>query len=398
MAGLDYSTAGESHGPGLLVLVRGIPAGLRIDEAFINGELARRQGGYGRGGRQNIEEDTAEFLSGVRMGRAIGSPIAMLIRNRDSRMDDAIKTPPLTRPRPGHADLAGSVKFLTADCRNVLERASARETAARVAAGALAKCLLREFGIEMFGFVRAIKGIATDVHVDATNWREHKVTRDASETYCPDVSVSATQKDAIRQAKIDKDSLGGIVEAHGFGVPIGIGSCMDWRDKLDARLAYAVMGIQAIKGVEIGMGFASAAVPGSMVHDPIRYDASQRDLQPSMGFTRPTNNAGGTEGGMTDGMPVVVRAAMKPIATLLRGMPSVDLATKEEQQSQYERSDVCAVPAASVVVENVAAFEIARVLRDKFAGDSLAEALGQMELYMKHARNLPLDGGQAKLA
>ena len=387
---LDYTTAGESHGPGLVVIVQGLPSGVPADEAFINAELARRQGGYGRGGRQNIEEDRVEFLAGLRQGRTIGSPVAMLVRNRDARLDDPAKTPALTKPRPGHADLAGSVKYLTDDCRSVLERASARETAARVAAGALARCLLREFAIECFGFVRAIAGISTDVAVTEDNRAGLLAARDASETYCPDPAASAMQKDAIRQAKIDKDTLGGIVESHAFGVPMGLGSCMDWRDKLDARLAYAAMSIQAIKGVEIGLGFGVAALPGSRVHDPIRFDPSRRDTHHAMGFTRPTNNAGGTEGGMTNAMPIVVRAAMKPIATLLRGLESVDLSTKQTSQSQYERSDVCAVPAASVVLENVTAFEIARALRDKFAGDSLSEMRAQHALYMRHARNLPL--------
>lgn len=395
---LDYTTAGESHGPGLVVIVQGLPSGVHADEAFINAELSRRQGGYGRGGRQNIEEDRVEFLGGLRQGRTIGSPVAMLVRNRDSRMDDPVKTPALTKPRPGHADLAGSVKYLTDDCRSVLERASARETAARVAAGALTRCMLREFGIECFGFVRAIAGIATDAMVDEAGWRAMCEARDASETYCPDAGATAKQKDAIRQAKIDKDTLGGLIEAHAFGVPMGIGTCMDWRDKLDARLAYAAMSIQAIKGVEIGLGFGVAALPGSRVHDPIRFDASKRDTHHALGFARPTNNAGGTEGGMSNGMPIVVRAAMKPIATLLRGLESVDLVTRESSQSQYERSDVCAVSAASVVLENVTAFEIARAMRDKFAGDSLSEMRAQHELYMRHARNLPLGDGGTRLA
>lgn len=395
---LEYTTAGESHGPGLVVLVSGLPSGVHAEEAFINAELARRQGGYGRGGRQNIEEDRVEFLGGLRQGRTIGSPVAMLVRNRDSRMDDPVKTPALTRPRPGHADLAGSVKYLTDDCRSVLERASARETAARVAAGALARCMLRAFDIECFGFVRTIAGIGTDAVVDEEGWRTVREARDASETYCPDAGVTAKQKEAIRQAKIDKDTLGGVIESHAFGVPIGIGSCMDWRDKLDARLAYAAMSIQAIKGVEIGMGFGVAGLAGSKVHDPIRFDVAKRDTHRAMGFVRPTNNAGGTEGGMSNGMPVVVRAAMKPIATLLRGLESVDLATKQSGQSQYERSDVCAVPAASVVLENVTAFEIARAMRDKFAGDSLSEMRMQVEGYLRHARNLPMGEGEMRLA
>jgi chorismate synthase len=398
MAGLDYSTAGESHGPGLVILVHGFPSGVPIDVDAINAELARRQGGYGRGGRQNIEEDRVEILTGVRNSTSMGSPIAMLIRNRDSRLDDPIKTPPLTRPRPGHADLAGSVKHLTDDCRNILERASARETASRVAAGALARLLLRELGMDVFGFTRAIKGIATTATISEASWRDAKLLRDQSDTYCPDPAATQLHKDAIRQAKIDKDTLGGIIEAHAFNVPMGLGSCMDWRDKLDARLAFAAMSIQAIKGVEIGMGFAAANVPGSHVHDPILFDHALRDSASHLGFHRPTNNAGGTEGGMSNGMPIVVRAAMKPISTLLQGLPSVDLATLAPDRSQYERSDVCAVPAASVVLENVVAFEIARALRDKCAGDSLAETRGQLNLYLHNARNLPLVPPDARLA
>lgn len=362
-----------------------------MDESFINGELSRRQGGYGRGGRQGIEEDRAEFLTGVRRGLTIGAPLVMKIANKDSRLDDLKKTPPIYRPRPGHADLAGSIKYLTTDCRETLERASARETASRTAAGALARCLLREFGIEAFGFVRSIRGIATGAAPTEATWRDLRLLRDASETYCPDAAASDLQKQAIRAAKLDKDTAGGLIEAHVFGCMPGLGSCMDWRDRLDARLAYAAMGIQAIKAVEIGIGKEAADLPGSQVHDPIRYDHGRRETHHALGFSRDTNRAGGTEGGMTNGEPVVVRAAMKPIATLLRGMPSVDLNTKEESHSQYERSDICAVPAASVVLENVAAFEIARSFCDKFGGDSLTEVRAQVDAYMKLARLLPLD-------
>ena len=390
MPTLSYQTAGESHGPALVITVVGLPAGVPVDLDFINAELARRQGGYGRGGRQNIEEDRVEFLTGVRQARTIGAPVTMVIRNNDSRLDDLTKTPPVYRPRPGHADLAGSIKWLTTDCRETLERASARETASRVAAGALARCLLRHFGIEAFGFVRSIATHETSAQVRPDNLAELKALRDSSETYCPDPAASDAQKAAIRQAKIDKTTLGGLVEAHVFGCPPGLGSSMDWRDKLDARLAYAVMGIQAIKSVEIGMGREVARRQGHEVHDPIAFDPTQVDSS-SLGFTRPSNNAGGTEGGMTNGQPVVVRAAMKPIATLLRGMPSIDLNTKQDQASQYERSDVCAVSAASVVLENVAAFEVARVFRDKFAGDSLLEVRAQYEAFLKWARMLPLE-------
>jgi len=397
MATLTYHTAGESHGPALVILVQGLPAGIDVDLAFINGELARRQGGYGRGGRMRIEKDAVTILSGVRQGRTIGSPIAMQITNNDSRLDDPIKTPPLYRPRPGHADLAGSVKWLTTDCRDTLERASARETASRVAAGALAGCLLRAIGIDVFGFVRSIHSTETTIEITADNWREMRAARDASDVYCPDPVASVPMREAIRMAKVDKDTVGGLVEAHIFGCPPGLGSCADWRDKLDARLAYAVMGIQAFKAVEIGLGKACAQRLGSEVHDPIRYDASKKNT-PSLGFVRDTNNAGGTEGGMTNGQPVVVRGTMKPISTILKGMPSVDLNTKQPEQSQYERSDVCAVSAASVVMEHVCGFEIARAAVEKFGGDSLMELQDNYANYMNVARMLPLQPPIATIA
>jgi chorismate synthase len=386
---LDYHTAGESHGPALVITIVGVPAGLAIDEAFINAQLARRQSGYGRGGRMGIEEDKVEALAGVRRGVATGAPIVFAIRNKDSRLDDAKKTPAIHRPRPGHADFAGSIKWLTTDCRDTLERASARETASRVAAGAVARLLLREFGIETFSITRAIGGAITDATVTEDSWRSLLALRDASDTACPDADATQRQIALIREAKLSKDTIGGIVEAHAFGCPPGLGSCTDWRDKLDARIAYAAMGIQAIKGVEIGMGFGVATRPGSQVHDPLRYDPAKRATHHALGFTRDTNNAGGTEGGMTNGEPIVVRGAMKPISTLLRGMPSVDLNTKEPQHSQYERSDICAVPAAGVVLEHVVAFEVARAFRAKFAGDSMVETRAQFDAFMRLARSLP---------
>lgn len=406
MPALSYQTAGESHGPGMFAIINGLPAGLPLDFDFINGELHRRQGGYGRGGRQRIETDNAEPMTGVRLGKTIGSPVVLKIVNKDSRLDDVVKTPPVHLPRPGHADLAGSVKYLTTDCRETLERASARETAARVAAGAVAKLLLMSMresgvggthtgGIEVFGFVRSILDAEWPGEVSADNWRSLVSSRDASDTYCPDGAEGATtrrQCEIIRQAKIDKDTVGGLVEAHVFGLPPGIGSTMDWRDRLDARLAFAVMGIQAFKAVEIGLGKDCARLPGSKVHDPIRFDKSKINT-PSLGFVRDTNNAGGTEGGMTNGAPLVVRGTMKPISTLLRGMPSVDLNTKQSAMSAYERSDICAVSAASVVMENVVAFEVARAFLEKFGGDSLEETRGNYERFLKLARLLPLDGG-----
>jgi chorismate synthase len=386
---LDYQTAGESHGPTLVTTITGLPAGLALDIDLINRELARRQGGYGRGGRQKIETDTMSFLCGVRLGRAIGSPLVFQIPNKDSRLDDLVKTPPVHRPRPGHADLAGSIKWLTTDCRETLERASARETASRVGAGAIARCLLAHFGIEVFGFVRQIEHAATEVEVTEDNWRSLVATRDASDTYTLDEAATEAQRAAIRAAKEDKDTVGGQVECHVFGLAPGIGSSMDWTTKLDARIAYAVMGIQAFKAVQIGAGVRAGQTRGSALHDPIHFDPAKKDTH-TLGFVRTSNNAGGLEGGMTNGQPVVVTGTMKPISTLLQGLPSVDLNTKAPEKSQYERSDVCAVSAASVVMENVVAFEIARALLAKFGGDSMTELETNYTNFMALARKLPL--------
>ena len=385
MANLMYRTAGESHGPGLLALIDGMPAGVAVEGEFINGELRRRQGGYGRGGRQKIETDTGEFLSGVRLGKTIGSPVAMLIRNRDCRLDDLEKTPPLHRPRPGHADLAGSIKWLTDDCRETLERASARETAARVAAGALARGLLGAFGIEVFGFVRAVGPVRSATVVSEENWRQLRRRRDGSEVYGLDEASDAAMREFINDQKLAKDTAGGIVECHVFGCPVGLGSCMTWDGRLDSRLAAAVMGIQAFKGVEIGLGFETAQRPGSRVHDEIAFDPARAD-GPSLGFTRPTNNAGGLEGGMTNGQPVVVRGAMKPISTLGKPLASVDLTTKQPSEAGWERSDISAISAAGVVMENVVAFEIARALLEKFGGDSLGEVRQNYDAFLAAAR------------
>src|SRR5256885_1165034 len=267
MATLSYRTAGESHGKAMLALVEGLPAGVPVDQEFIDAELRRRQGGYGRGGRQKIETDHVDVLSGVRLGKTIASPVAMLIPNKDARLDDLQATPPLHRPRPGHADLAGSVKWLTTDCRETLERASARETAARVAAGALSRCLLKAFGIEVFGFVRAVGTAVCTCEITSANWRELVKARDESDIYCPDAQASDAMRDFINDQKMAKDTAGGIVEAHVFGCPIGIGSCMTWDGRLDSRIAAAVMAIQAVKGIEIGLGFETSRRPGSKIHD-----------------------------------------------------------------------------------------------------------------------------------
>jgi len=379
MATLSYRTAGESHGPALIALVEGMPAGVAVDSTSIDAELRRRQGGYGRGGRMKIERDAVELLSGVRNGVTIGSPIALRIANRDHRIDEA---PPVHRPRPGHADFAGSVKWLTTDCRNTLERASARETAARVAAGALARCLLRAFDIHVVGYVVRVFDVAVEI-AEGRTLDALRAARDANAAYCPDPAAAERMIERIREAKRDKETVGGVVEVRVAGHPPGLGSCARWQDKLDGRLMRAVGSIQAFKGVEIGLGFASAARRGGDVHDEIDFDPSTVDGV-KCGFVRRSNNAGGLEGGMTNAMPIVVRAAMKPISTLLKGLDSVNLKTR----AAYERSDICAVAAASVVAENVVAFEIARAMLEKFGGDTLAEARGAYDRYLHAVRSL----------
>ena len=391
MPQLQYRTAGESHGKALIALVEGMPAGVTVDVDLINAELKRRQGGYGRGGRMKIERDSVDILSGVRRGVTIGSPVAMQLINRDYRIDEA---PPVNRPRPGHADLAGSLKWLTTDCRETLERASARETAARVAAGALTRSLLGEFDIDVVGYVVRIRDVAADIDAGAS-LDDLRSARDSNEAYCPDAKAARKMIDAIRQAKVDKDTLGGVVEVQVHGHPPGLGSCLRWQDKLDGRLQQAVGSIQAFKGVEIGLGFGTAELPGSKVHDEIDYDPSRRATV-GLGFSRRSNNAGGLEGGMTNGAPIILRGAMKPISTLLRGLDSVNLETKKAERSDYERSDICSVPAASVVAENVVAFEIARVFLEKFSGDTFVEVRAAYDSYLNAARSLGEVSGEVE--
>ena len=371
---LRYWTAGESHGRALVALVDGFPSGVEIDTASIDRELARRQGGYGRGGRQRLETDKVELLSGIWRGTSLGSPIAMMVVNNDYRID---RMDELERPRPGHGDLSGAMKYL-APIRAILERASARETAVRVAAGALAKQLLGAFGITSFGYVREVGPIRLDPLPGTLD--QQRAIRDSSELYCLNPDQEGPAKQLIDQCQKGGDTLGGIVEVRVEGVPFGLGTHAQWDQKLDGRLAQAVMAIQAIKGVEIGLGFEAARRRGSTVHDPILYDPQQVDA-PTLGYTRPTNNAGGLEAGMTNGQPIVIRAAKKPISTLARPLESVNLRTKQPEEASYERSDTCAIAAASVIVENVVAFEIARALIDKFGGDSLQEMKARWELF-----------------
>lgn len=375
---LRYWTAGESHGKTLLALVDGFPAGVAIDTDPIDVELKRRQGGYGRGGRQRIESDEVDVRTGIWKGVTLGSPIALEVINRDyklERLDD------LERPRPGHGDLTGAVKYL-GSIRGILERASARETAVRVAAGALAKQLLAAFDITVFGYVVELGGERIEP-VDGTI-EELRTIRDQSEVYGLDLARDDAIKAMIDQAGKDGDTLGGIVEVRVDGAPFGLGTHAQWDTKLDGRLAQAVMAVQAIKGVEIGLGFEAARRPGSQVHDPIHYDKSHRDSM-TLGYERPTNNAGGIEAGMTNGQPIIIRAAKKPISTLAKPLASINLETKQPEEASYERSDVCAVSAASVIVENVVAFEIARAVVDKFGGDSLVEMQARYKQFMEMA-------------
>lgn len=376
---LRYWTAGESHGKCLLALVDGFPAGVSLETDSIDAELRRRQGGYGRGGRQRIETDHVEILTGVWRNQTLGSPIALQVPNKDYKLE---RLSDLERPRPGHGDLSGSVKYL-GSIRGILERASARETAVRVAAGALAKQLLAQFGIEAFGYVVELGGI--EVEARPGTLAEQRAVRDASELYILNPDAEDEIKALIDACGKDGDTLGGVVEVRVEGLPFGLGTHAQWDRKLDGRLAQAVMAVQAIKGVEIGLGFEAARRRGSQVHDPIRYDESQRATN-TLGFSRPTNNAGGLEAGMTNGQPLVVRAAKKPISTLRKSLESVNLSTKQPESANYERSDVCAVPAASVIVENVVAFEVAAALIDKFGGDSLEEMKLRWEQFHELAR------------
>ncbi|HUG71419.1 MAG TPA: chorismate synthase [Pirellulaceae bacterium] len=375
---LRYWTAGESHGKTLLAIVDGFPAGVELETDSIDSELRRRQGGYGRGGRQRIETDRVEILTGIWKNTSLGSPIALQVANKDYKLE---RLGDIERPRPGHGDLTGSVKYLSS-VRGILERASARETAVRVAAGALANQLLRAFNIRTIGYVVELGGVRIEPR-DVSLDEQYKL-REQSEIYSLDPDRDAEIKQLIDDARKDGDTLGGIVEVRVEGLPFGLGTHAQWDRKLDGRIAQAVMAVQAIKGVEIGMGFEAARLPGSKVHDPIQYDESQKN-SPSLGFVRPTNNAGGLEAGMTNGQPLVVRAAKKPISTLAKPLESINLKTKQPESAEYERSDVCAVSAASVIVENVVAFEVACALVDKFGNDSLQEMKGRYELFMKMA-------------
>ena len=379
MSRLRWLTTGESHGPQLTAVVEGIPAGMALLAEHVDEHLARRQKGYGRGGRMKIETDRVVFAGGVRNGETLGSPIAMTIVNRDhqSWLDRMGAGPlpatpePLTRPRPGHADLAGGLKYDRHDLRDILERASARETASRTAVGAVCRQLLAAIGVDVFAHVVAIG----DVQAAPSDLplAELKERARASDLACVDEDAAARMRTAIHEASHAGDTLGGVFEVVATGLPVGLGAHVQWDRKLDGRLAQALMSIQAIKGVEIGDGWLAARLRGSQVHDPIAYGEGK--------WARPTNHAGGVEGGITNGEPVVVRAAMKPIATLRRALPSVDVRTKEAFDAAHERSDICAVAAASVVGEAMVAITLADAVLEKFGGDSLKELVRNVSGY-----------------
>ena len=382
----SFTTSGESHGPAEIALVNGVPAGLGLIAEDINRDLYRRQQGYGRGGRQKIETDKVEFLGGVRHGYTLGSPIAMMVRNQDYENWESRMTPhpvenppdPITLPRPGHADLAGMQKYATNDLRNILERSSARETTARVAAGGVARKLLSEFGVEIHSAVYRIGGAAYDKEQAALDARK----ADDSEVRCPDPEVSEKMKAEIDAARYARDALGGEFVVVAEGCPPGLGSYVDWRDKLDAKLAAAVMSINAIKGVEVGMGFEVARHRSSEVQDEILVEDGS--------LSRASNRLGGLEGGMTNGEPVVVSAAMKPISTIAKALRTVDISTGEPARAFRERADSCAVPAAAVIGESMVAVVLAEAFLEKFGADNMTDIWGAHERYTER---LHKDGG-----
>ena len=394
MSVFRYLTAGESHGPQLTAIIEGLPAGVRLSADSIDRDLARRQQGYGRGDRMKIETDTVAILSGVRWGETLGSPVTLVVRNRDWENWQEKMSPlavhrmegiAVTRPRPGHADLTGALKYGHQDVRNILERSSARETAVRVAVGAVAKELLREFGIMVGGFVTELGGVV--VKLPDQPLEELWSIAAQSEFFCCDSDAEAEMKRLIDCSKADGDTLGGVVEVQVSGVPPGLGSHVQWDRKLDARLAMALMSVQAIKGVEVGIGFEAARRPGSRVHDELFRDEGRLEQGAATAYYRQTNRAGGIEGGMSNGEVIVLKAAMKPIPTLYKPLRSVDMQTHEPFEAAVERSDTCAVPAALVVAEAVVAIEIANAFLEKFGGDSISEISRNYEGYRAQVSN-----------
>jgi len=384
---IRFLTAGESHGRGLVCIIEGLPANLELSSEYINRELERRQRGYGRGGRMKIEKDRVQILSGVRFGKTLGGPIALFIENKDwdnwkekmavegERPETAV---PFTRPRPGHADLAGGIKYNQRDLRNVLERASARETACRVALGAVCKRFLEELGVFVGSYVVSIGTVSPPIE-EQDLIKRHKLA-EQSELRFPDPSKDKDFVELINRAKEMGESLGGVFEVFAVGVPPGLGSHVHWDRKLDGRIAQAMMSIQAIKGVEIGLGFEASKRFGSEVHDEIGYREGE-------GYFRYSNNLGGLEGGITNGMPIIVRCAMKPIPTLTRPLRSVDVLTKEEVRAGKERTDVVAVPAASVVGESALALVLADAFLEKLGGDFMEEIKERYRIYLEHVKS-----------
>jgi chorismate synthase len=388
---LRYFTSGESHGEGLVAFLSGMPAGLKVDQGFVDRELWRRQQGYGRGGRMKIERDTAHILSGVRHGITIGSPIAVLLENKDWKNwqeslpveeGDPAKHKRVASPRPGHADLAGALKYNFTDARYVLERASARESAARVAIGGLAKLLAREYGIEVLSHVISVGNAS--IESAEIPWEHIAPLRDREEVLlnCADASAESRMKEEVDRVLKTGDSVGGVFEVVAHNVPPGLGTYAQWDERLDALLAAAVMSLQAVKAVEIGSGITAASSLGSAVHDEIGYSESAGFA----GFTRIRNNAGGIEGGVSNGEDIRVRGYLKPISTLRRPLQSVDFATREPVKAAYERSDVCVVPAAGVAGEAMVALTLARCALEKFGGDSMGETLRNYKGYAEQLR------------
>ena len=382
---LRFLTSGESHGPALVAILEGLPAGLPLSPDAINNELARRQRGYGAGPRMKIELDAARILGGVLEETTTGAPVAVIIENRDHEKWRGQTVAPFTAPRPGHADLSGIIKYGYSDLRPALERASARETAARVAAGAVCKQLLAQFDIHVGGYVISIGEVAASL--DKIPLSERLERADESEVRCPDPDADQAMREQIRQIMQGRDTLGGIIEIVALGLPPGLGSYVQWDRRLEARLGAALLSVQAIKGVEIGSAFENTRLPGTQVHDAIHLDGEY--------LIRPTNRAGGLEGGITTGQPLIMRAAMKPIATTLTPQETVDLAHGEETQTRYERSDFCPVPRAVPVLEAMVAFVLADSLLDKLGGDSLDEIRPRFEdLRRARLSDLSIDGDE----
>ncbi|MEE8184807.1 MAG: chorismate synthase [Thermodesulfobacteriota bacterium] len=409
---LRYLTAGESHGKALIAILCGVPSNLTLSRGYIDRELSRRQLGYGRGERMAIEKDRVEIISGVRFGVTIASPIAISIKNVDwenwkdtmavDKRRRGVSVNRVTRPRPGHADLSGAMKYEHEDIRNVLERSSARETAARVAVGAVCKRFLEEFEIRVLSWVEEIGGVSSQ-QLAVSSQRQKDITAlfkkaEISEVRCPEKKATEEMKKRIDEARSHGDSLGGIFKVVVTGVPPGLGSYVQWDKKLDGRLAQVLMSIQAVKGVEVGMGFGVSSSPGSKVHDEIFFRSKGSEVSRQRrgrysrfwpigyGFYRKTNNAGGIEGGMSNGEPIIMRAAMKPIPTLYKPLRSVDIVKRSSFQASVERSDICAVPAAAVIGEAVVAFEIANLFLEKFGGDSITEVKRNYRGYLNYLR------------